>query len=84
MEKTRWKKEICYLRGNTTKMDIDLPEEGRLTAEEIRQLVKGGEKLTDEQIETINDFIALAAVIAYEGLKREVLGLNSQEQMDET
>ena len=84
MEKTRWKIEICYLRENTTKMDIDLPEEGRLTAEEIRQLVKGGEKLTDEQIETINDFIALAAVIAYEGLKREVLGLNSQEQMDET
>ena len=84
MEKTRWKKEICYLRENTTNMDIDLPEEGRLTAEEIRQLVKGGEKLTDEQIETINDFIALAAVIAYEGLKREVLGLNSQEQMYET
>lgn len=55
-------------------MDIDLPEEGRLTAEEIRQLVEGGENLTDEQIETINDFIALAAVIAYEGLKKEALG----------
>jgi hypothetical protein len=78
VEKTRWKKEICYLRENTTKMDIDLPEEGRLTAEEIRQLVKGGEKLTDEQIETINDFIALAAVIAYEGLKKEALGKNAE------
>ena len=65
-------------------MDIDLPEEGRLTTEEVRQSIEGGENLTDEQIETINDFIALAAVIAYEGLKREVLALNSQEQMDET
>lgn len=73
-----------FVENTQNAMDIDLPEEGRLTAEEIRKLVKGGEKLTDEQIETINDFIALAAVIAYEGLKREVLGLNSQEQMDET
>ena len=83
MEKTRWKKEIGYLRENTTNMDIDLPEEGRLTAEEIRQLVKGGEKLTDEQVETIKDFITLAAVITYEGLKKETLGLNNQEQNDE-
>lgn len=59
-------------------MDIDLPEEGRLTAEEIRQLVKGGEKLTDEQVETIKDFITLAAVIAYEGLKKEALGKNAE------
>ncbi len=78
MEKTRWKKEIGYLRENTTNMDIDLPEEGRLTAEEIRQLVEGGENLTDEQVETIKDFIALAAVIAYEGLKKEALGKKTE------
>lgn len=46
-------------------MDIDIPEEGRLTTEEVRQLVEGGEQLTDEQVETIKDFMALAAVIAY-------------------
>ena len=59
-------------------MDIDLPEEGRLTAEEVRQLVEGGEKLTDEQIETFNDFVALAAVITYEALKKEALGKNAE------
>ena len=52
-------------------MDIDLPEEGRLTREEIRQSIEGGENLTDEQVETIKDFVSLAAVIAYEGLKKE-------------
>ena len=75
---TRSWKESGYLRENTTNMDIDIPEEGRLTREEIRQLVKGGEKLTDEQIETFNDFVALAAVIAYEGLKKEALGKNAE------
>ena len=59
-------------------MDIDLPEEGRLTAEEIRKLVKGGEKLTEEQIETINDFIAPVAVIAYEGLKKRALDFTAE------
>ena len=56
----------------------DIPEEGRLTTEEVRQNVEGGENLTDEQVETIKDFIALAAVIAYEGLKREALGKNAE------
>lgn len=59
-------------------MDIDIPEEGRLTREEVRQLVEGGEQLTDEQIDTFNDFVALAAVIAYEGLKKEALGKNTE------
>ena len=59
-------------------MDIDIPEEGRLTREEVRQLVEGGEQLTDEQIDTFNDFVALAAVIAYEGLKKEALGKNAE------
>ena len=54
-------------------MDKDILNEGRLTTEEIRQYVEGGEKLTDEQIETINDFIALAAVITYEDLKKKAL-----------
>ena len=65
-------------------MDIDNPNEGRLTTEEINQLVEGSENLTDEQIETIKDFVSLAAVIAYGGLKKEALGLNSREQEDAT
>lgn len=58
-------------------MDKDILKEGSLTAEEIRQYVEGGEKLTDEQIETINDFIALAAVITYEDLKKKALDHHS-------
>lgn len=75
---TRSWKESGYLRENTTNMDIDIPEEGRLTTEEVRQSVEGGELLTDEQVETIKDFVSLVAVIAYEGLKKEALGKNAE------
>ena len=56
----------------------DIPEEGRLTTEEVRQNVEGGEKLTDEQIEAFNDFVALAAVITYDALKKEALGKKTE------
>ena len=56
----------------------DIPEEGRLTAEEVWQLVEGGEKLTDEQIEAFNDFVALAAVITYDALKKEALAKKTE------
>lgn len=59
-------------------MDIDIPEEGRLTTEEVRQSVEGGENLTDEQVETIKDFMALAVVITYEALKKEAQGKNAE------
>lgn len=46
-------------------------EDGRLTNEEIKSCYGGKEILTEEQMETIRDFMALAAVIAYEGLLQE-------------
>ena len=65
-------------------MDIDIPEEGRLTTEEVRQSVEGGENLTDEQVETIKDFVSLVAVITYEALKKEAQDLNNREQKHAT
>ena len=59
-------------------MDEDILKESPLTTEEIRQYVEGGEKLTDEQIETIKDFIALAAVITYEDLKKKALDFTAE------
>lgn len=59
-------------------MDEDILKESPLTTEEIRQCVEGGEKLTDEQIETIKDFIALAAVITYEDLKKKALDFTAE------
>ena len=67
-----------FVENTQNAMDIDLPEEGRLTTEEVRQSVEGGELLTDEQVETIKDFVSLVAVIAYEGLKKEALGKNAE------
>ena len=65
-------------------MDKDIPNDIRLTTEEVKQLYEGDQELTDEQIETIKDFMALAAVIAYEGLTKKTLVLNNPEQKDGT
>lgn len=48
----------------------------RLTTDEIKKYCKFN--LTDEQIEVVKDFMALAAVITYEGLKKK-LGLSNGE-----
>ena len=40
----------------------------RLTNDEILSCYDGDETLTEEQMEIIKDFVALAAVITYEGL----------------
>ena len=40
----------------------------RLTNDEILSCYDGNETLTEEQMEIIKDFVALAAVITYEGL----------------
>lgn len=45
-----------------------IPEDGRLTYEEILECFEGKEPPTKEQMDIFNDFVALAAVIAYEGL----------------
>ncbi len=44
-------------------------EDGRLTSEEILSCYEG--TLNEEQIEIIKDFMALAAVITYEGLVQQ-------------
>lgn len=51
-----------------------IPEDGRLTNEEILSCYEGKEPPTEEQMEIIKDFVALAAVIAYEGLLQENKG----------
>ena len=53
-----------------------IPEDGSLTNEEILSCLDEGETLTNEQMEVIKDFMALAAVIAYEGLLQENNRLN--------
>ena len=40
----------------------------RLTNDEIVSCYNGDETLTEEQMEIIKDFVALAAVITYQGL----------------
>ena len=42
----------------------------RLTNEEILSCYEGDEVLTEEQMDIIKDFVALAAVITYEGLAK--------------
>lgn len=53
-----------------------IPEDGRLTYEEILNCFEGTEPPTQEQMDIFNDFVALAAVIAYEGLLQENRGDN--------
>ena len=45
-------------------------EDIRLTPEEVRHYVK--QDLTDEQVETLRDFLALYAEIVYDALSRGV------------
>lgn len=47
-----------------------MEEDIRLSPEEIRRLVK--QDLTDEQVEQLRDFLALYAVITYEGLQEKL------------
>ena len=54
-----------------------IPEDGRLTNEEILSCYEGKEPPTQEQMDIFNDFVALAAVIAYEGLLQENRGITN-------
>ena len=47
-----------------------MEEDIRLSPEEIRRLVK--QDLTDEQVEQLREFLALYAVITYEGLQEKL------------